>query len=131
MTEPARGLPLLSRFPPLPPGILRQRVPLLLAVSGWVVLGVIALLGPGTFRAAVVFAFTFICPGAALVRLLPLRGFLERAVLSVAVGLSLATLVAQALAIGHPMRPALVLAVLASLCTVAAVAEIAKGVKEG
>jgi hypothetical protein len=108
---------------------LRRRcrgVPLLLAVSGWVVLAITAVAGPGPIRSAAVFAFAFFGPGTAVVRLLPLRDFLEKAVLAVALGLSLVTLTAEAMAIAQILSPALMLTVLASICTAAALAEMAR-----
>jgi hypothetical protein len=101
-------------------------VPLLLAVSGWAVLGITAVAGHGPIRSVAVFAFAFLGPGTAVVRLLPLRGFPEKAVLAVALGLSLATLIAEAMAIAQILSPALVLTVLASICTAAALAEMAR-----
>jgi uncharacterized membrane protein len=95
-------------------------------VSGWVVLAITALGGPEPVRAAAVFAFAFLGPGVALVRLLPLRDFLERAVLAVALGLSLVTLTAEAVAISHTLGPALVLVVLATVCSAAALTEIVR-----
>ena len=103
-------------------------VSLLLAVSGWIVLGIVAARAPTPARAIAVFAFTLICPGAALVRLLPLRELLERAVLGAAIGLSLAALAAQTAATGRPPQALLVLAVLALVCTLAAaLAEATQG----
>jgi uncharacterized membrane protein len=111
----------------IPPLRLHFRgVPLLLAVSGWAVLGITAVAGHGLIRSVAVFAFALFGPGTAVVRLLPLRDFLERAVLAVALGLSLATLAAEAMAIAQILSPALVLAVLASICTAAALAEMAR-----
>jgi hypothetical protein len=113
----------------LPVSLRHQGVPLLLAVSGWVVLGITAIGGPGPVRLAAVFAFAFLGPGVALVRLLPLRYFLERAVLAIALGLSLAALTAEAVAISHTLGPTLVLVVLASICSAAALTEIVRGSK--
>jgi hypothetical protein len=104
----------------------RLGVPLLLAVSGWAVIGITALGGREPIRAAAVFAFAFFGPGVALVRLLPLREFLERAVLAVALGLSLAALAAEAFAIGHILGPTPVLVLLAIICSAAALAEMAR-----
>ena len=56
-------------------------IPLLLAVSGWIALGIVAAGGPAPLRIFAVFAFTLICPGTAMIRLLPLHDLLERAVL--------------------------------------------------
>ena len=107
----------------------RLAVPVLLAVSGWVVLGITAVGVPQEFRAAAVFVFALAAPGVALVRLLPLPDILERAVLSLALGMSLAALAAEAFAISHILRPDLVLAVLAAICSAAALAELARKVK--
>jgi uncharacterized membrane protein len=99
---------------------------LLLAVSGWIVLGLVIAHAPATTRIIAVFGFILVCPGAALVRLLPLRDLLERAVLSVAIGLSLAALTGEAAALGRPAQARLVLIVLASVCTAAALAKVAQ-----
>lgn len=108
-------------------------IPALVGLSGWAVLVITATVGPGLLRSTAVFAFTLICPGLAVVRLLPLRGFLERAVLSVALSMSLAALTAQAVAINgrwEPLRPGPILLALASLCTAAAALEVAREVKK-
>lgn len=104
-----------------------RAVPLLLAVSGWAAVGIAALAGPGALRSAAVFGFVLVCPGVALARLLPLRDLLERAVLSAALGVSLAALTAEAAAISHILQPLPVLIVLAAVCTAAAVTELARG----
>ncbi len=104
-------------------------IPLLLAVSGWLVLGITALGEFQAIRPLAVFAFTLTGPGTALVRLLPLRERLERAVLAVAVSLSLATLTAEAAYIGHVLHPAVVLAGLAAVCSAAAAVELTRGVR--
>lgn len=110
---------------------LRSRVlSLLLAVSGWIVLGIVVAQAPTAARTIAVFGFILICPGMALIRLLPLRDLLERAVLGLAIGLSLAALAGEATAVGHPTRARVVLIVLASVCTVAALAEVAQGMRE-
>ncbi len=108
-------------------GRRRWSIALLLAASGWLVLGVTVLTGQAAIRAPMVFAFVFICPGLALVRLLPLRDHLEQAVLVVALGLSLTMLAAEGMAISHILQPAMVLVALASLCTAAAAAEVIRG----
>jgi uncharacterized membrane protein len=105
----------------------RWGIALILAASGWLVLALTAVTGQPLLRAPAVFAFVLICPGLAVVRLLPLRDRLEQAVLAVALGLSLAALAAEGIAISHILRPALVLVALASLCTAAAAAELARG----
>jgi uncharacterized membrane protein len=99
-----------------------------LAVAGWLVLAVTLLAGQ-PIRTIVVFAFVLIGPGIAIIRLLPLRDPLEQAVLALALGMSLAALVAEAVAIAHVLRPTLALAILAGVCTVAAVAEMAQAAK--
>jgi hypothetical protein len=109
---------------------MRSRVlSLLLAASGWIVLGIVTAQAPTPARTIAVFGFVLICPGAALIRLLRLREPLERVVLGLAIGLSLATLISEAAAIGHPMRARLVLAVLASVCTAAALTEVVRGMR--
>jgi uncharacterized membrane protein len=107
-------------------GLHFRGVSVLLAVSGWAVLVITAVAGHGLIRSVAVFAFALFGPGTAVVRLLPLRDFLERAVLAVALGLSLAALAAEAMAIAQILSPALVLTVLASICTAAALAEMAR-----
>jgi peptidoglycan/LPS O-acetylase OafA/YrhL len=104
-------------------------VPLLLGVSGWLVLGITCVGEFAAVRPAAVFAFTLTGPGVAVVRLFPLKELLERAVLAVAVSLSLATLAAEAAYIGHALAPGVVVVVLATVCTAAAVAELAGGVR--
>jgi uncharacterized membrane protein len=109
---------------------MRSRVlSLLLAASGWIVLGLVVVQAPTAARVIAVFGFVLICPGAALIRLLPLRDLLERAVLGLAIGLSLATLTGEAAALGQPVQARLVLVVLASVCTAAALAEVARGMR--
>jgi uncharacterized membrane protein len=108
----------------------RSRVlSLLLAVSGWIVLGIVMAQAPTPARTIAVFGFVLICPGAVLIRLLRLRDPLERVVLGLAIGLSLATLISEVAALGHPVRAQLVLVVLASVCTVAALAEMVLGMR--
>jgi hypothetical protein len=114
----------------------RRAIPLLLAASGWLVLGVTAVGANEVIRSFAVFAFVLICPGAALVRLLPIRDLLERAVLAVALGMSLAVLYAEAAAIRSKaveyagpggLRSTLVLVVLATICSTAALTELTRG----
>jgi hypothetical protein len=120
----------VSRLPgsPLLPWIrLRPKAaPVAMAFVGWLVLA-LTFVADGPVRAIAVFAFALVGPGIAVVRLLPLRDLLERAVLALAVGMSLAALVAEAVAIAHILQPRLVLAILAAICTVAALAEMAQG----
>jgi len=113
-------------------GVLRRdgaAASLLLASYGWLALAAASLSWLAPARPVAVFAFTLTGPGAALVRLLPVRELLERVTLAVALSLSLATLVAEAAYIGHRLRPLEMLAGLAALCTVAALAPLARGAK--
>jgi hypothetical protein len=102
----------------------RRAVPIGLAVSGWLVLGITALAGHNLVRPLAVFAFALFGPGLAVVRLLRIRDLLERLVLALAIGLSMAALAAEATAIDHVMQPARVLAVLAVICSGAALIEL-------
>jgi hypothetical protein len=110
-------------------GVRSRVLSLLLAVSGWIAFGIVTAQAPTPARTIAVFGFILICPGAALIRLLRLRDPLERAVLGLAIGLSLAALTSEAAALGHPMRARLILVVLASVCTAAALAEVARGMR--
>lgn len=110
-------------------GMRRRVLSLLLAASGWIVLGIVTAQAPTPARTIAVFGFVLICPGAVLIRLLRLRDPLERVVLGLAIGLSLATLISEVAALGHPVRAQLVLVVLASVCTVAALAEMVRGMR--
>ena len=114
---------------PRPERVRSLVLSLLLAVSGWIALAIVTAQAPTPARTIAVFGFVLICPGAALIRLLRLREPLERAVLGLAIGLSLAALTSEAAAIGHPMRARLVLVVLASVCTAAALAEVVRGTR--
>ncbi|HEY6275761.1 MAG TPA: hypothetical protein VIX86_05475 [Streptosporangiaceae bacterium] len=120
----------MSRLPgsPLLPTIrLRLRaIPVALAVSGWAALAVTIWVQQQPARSIAVFAFILTAPGIAVIRLLPPREFLERAVLAIALSLSLAALVAEAVAIAHILRPTLVLSILAGVCSAAAVTEMVR-----
>lgn len=122
------------RLPGRRPVTLRRRriiIPLLLAVSGWLVLGITAVGAMHPVRPAAVFVFALAGPGTALVRLTRVRDFLERAVLASALSISLATLAAEAAYIGHVLRPSVVLAALAAACSAAAAVELARGARGG
>jgi hypothetical protein len=67
-------------------------------------------------------------PGVALIRLLRIRDLLERLLLVLALGMSIAALAAEAIAIGHVMQPARVLAVLAVICSCAPLIELTREV---
>jgi uncharacterized membrane protein len=124
----------VSRLPgsPLLPSIrLRLRaIPVTLAVSGWLVLAITIWVDQQPVRSIAVFAFVLTVPGIAVIRLLPPRDFLERAVLAIALSMSLAAVVAEAVAIAHILRPTLVLAILAAVCSAAAVLEMAQGARK-
>jgi uncharacterized membrane protein len=106
---------------------LRQHaIPLTLAVSGWLVLVITAASGPNIIRSVAVFGFVLFGPGVAVVRLLPIRDLLERAVLALALGMSIALLAAEAADIRHILQPTLVLIILAVICSAAAVTELAR-----
>lgn len=107
----------------------RLAIPLLLAASGWLALAITVLTGPGALRFVVVFAFALVVPGLAVVRLLPLGELLTRAVLSVAVSMSLVVLTAEAAYIAHVLTPAAVMVALAAVCTVAAGAGVLRDVR--
>lgn len=107
----------------------RTRVTLLLGLSGWGVLGLTEVIGPGALRSLLVIAFALAVPGLTVTRLLRLGGGLERAVLAAALSMSLAALTAEGAYIAHALDPALVLAVLASVSTVAAAAALWQEVK--
>jgi hypothetical protein len=64
----------------------------------------------------------------ALIRLLRIRDLLERLLLVLALGTSIAALTAEAITIGHVMPPARVLAVLAVICSCAALIELTREV---
>jgi hypothetical protein len=104
----------------------RQAVPLTLAVSGWLVLAITADAGTNVIRSVAVFAFVLVGPGLAVVRLLPIQDLLERAVLALAFGMSMALLIAEAADIRHILQPTLVLVVLAVICSAAALTELAR-----
>ena len=104
----------------------RHAIPLALAISGWLVVAITAAGAHTIVRPIAVFAFVLVVPGMALVRLLPIRDLLERAVLTLALGMSLALLIAEGADIGHVLQPVVVLAVLAAICSAAAITELAR-----
>lgn len=107
--------PRSERSPLLPDG-----AGLALAAYGWLA-ACLALAGAAPHaRAVVVYSFAAVCPGLALVRLLYIPVLLERLVLAVALSLSIDTLTATGMAVSGWWSPALCLAGLATLCTIAA-----------
>ena len=95
---------------------VRRNLPALVA---WAAVAVVALRFPTPVRAVLVVAASAWAPGAALAWLLESADRLERAVLTVALSLSLTTLVAVVLSVLHLMTGLHALAVVAVLCTVA------------
>ena len=89
------------------------------AVVAWAAVAVVALQFPTPVRAVLVVAAAAWAPGAALTWLLESTDRLERAVLTVALSLGIATLVAVVLSLFHVMTALHALAVLAVLSTVA------------
>jgi uncharacterized membrane protein len=95
---------------------VRRDLPALVA---WAAVTVVALQFPTPVRAVLVVAAFAWAPGAALAWLLESADRLERAVLTVALSLGVATLVAVVLSLIHVMTGLHALAVLAVLSTVA------------
>lgn len=109
-----------------------------LAASGWLALLAMALPDAAPVRVAVVTAFLLVCPGLAAVRVLrppgPLRGghttaALEAALLTLVLGLALATLVAVALFLGGVFTATRSLLVLAVLTSVLALLPVRSGAR--
>jgi hypothetical protein len=95
---------------------LRGGLPVLVA---WAAAAVVALQSPVPVRAVLVVAVAAWAPGASIAWLLESADRLERAVLIVALSLSLTTLVAVVLSVLHVMTGLHALAVVAVLCTIA------------
>lgn len=95
--------------------VVRRDLPVVIA---WAAVAVVALHLPVPVRAVLVVAAAVWAPGAALAWLLESTDRLERAVLIVALSLSVATLVAVALSLFHVMTGLHALAVIALLTTV-------------
>ena len=89
-----------------------------LALSGWAAVAVVALGAPVALRVVVVFGFVMLGPGLSVVSLLDRGSLLERLLVSIALSVALAALVAEAMAISGAWSPTLALAGLAALCTV-------------
>ncbi len=67
---------------------------------------------PGDIRIILLFAFTLICPGMALVGLLNIKDRLAEIMLSIALSLTLSTILAEAMILTRFWRPFLGLAML-------------------
>lgn len=96
---------------------LREVWPIGLAVSGWLAVAFVVLGAPVLVRTLAVFGFVLLGPGLSLVAFLERSGPLERLVLAVAVGTSLATLLAETMSLSAHWSPTLALCGLAALCT--------------
>jgi|GEM_PF-3026062 uncharacterized membrane protein len=96
---------------PLPLGLL-------LALSGWVAVAIVASHAPVPLRTIAVFGFSASGPGLALTAFLERRDRLERFVLAVALSLSVASLVSEAFALAHRFTAPTTLVTLAALTTV-------------
>jgi uncharacterized membrane protein len=89
-----------------------------LAISGWLVVVLVALRVGSPVRAPVAFLFVLSCPGAAVVRNWPGEDGLERLVLAVGVSMALAMIVAETLIETHTWSALLALSALALITTV-------------
>jgi len=122
--SPTPGLPVALGLP----------VSLGFAVSGWVALAATALPAANPLRVLLVTAFLLVCPGAAAVRLaapeLDRRArrpaLLETCVLTMALSLSIVTLVAEGFYLTHSFTTPRALSVLAALTTLLALAAHAR-----
>jgi hypothetical protein len=93
---------------------------------GWLAVVVSVAPGPGALRVVVVFTFLFVGPGIPIVGILSRRGPLEHLVLAVVTSVSLATLVAEGMALFGWWSAVSGLAVLAGITSVAAVLDGAR-----
>ena len=108
----ARAVPVLTARGPWPPVLLCSVLAVALTTWGWT---------SSPLRAAVTIWFLLVCPGMALVRLLPWRGTLLQIVLAVAAGLAVETVLAEAAVIAHLWSPGALLLLL-FVITIGAVA---------
>ncbi|MDQ1360248.1 MAG: hypothetical protein QOJ44_625 [Acidimicrobiaceae bacterium] len=93
---------------------------------GWLAVVVSAAPGPGALRVVVVFTFVFVGPGIPIIGILSQRGPLEHLVLAIVTSVSLATLVAEGMALFGWWSAVSGLAVLAGITSVAAVLDGAR-----
>jgi energy-coupling factor transporter transmembrane protein EcfT len=101
--------------------------PLLVLLSGAVVLAVVFLKAPTAVRAAPVLGYIAIVPGLACTRLVRLPDRFTEFVLGVGLSLALGILVAQAMVYLHRWSPPLGLAALVVIASLAASAELYRG----
>lgn len=90
-----------------------------LSAFGWVTLALVVLDAPVPLRSVSVFCFACAGPGTAMTGFLRRVGWLERAVLSVALSTSLATLLAETMALTGTWSPIDALVALSAVCSVA------------
>jgi hypothetical protein len=88
---------------------------------GWLAVLLSVAPGPGALRVVVVFTFLFVGPGIPIVAILSRRGPLEHLVLAIVTSVSLATLVAEGMALFGWWSAVSGMAVLAGITSVAAV----------
>jgi hypothetical protein len=93
---------------------------------GWLAVLLSVAPGPGALRVVVVFTFLFVGPGIPIIGMLSRRGPLEHLVLAIVASVSLATLVAEAMALFGWWSAVSGLAVLAGITSVAAVLDGAR-----
>lgn len=112
------GLRLLASRGPWPAIVLASCVAIVLTTWGW---------SSAPVRPAVTSWFLLVCPGMALVRLLPDRGLLVRLVLAVAASLVLETLLATFMLEANAWAPGATLAILLLVSVAATVLDLAGG----
>jgi hypothetical protein len=102
-------------------------VPLLLLLSGPVVLALIALDAPAWLRAVAVLSYLAVVPGLAGVRLLRLADHLMEILLGIGLSLAAGILVAQTMIYLHVWSPVLGVSALVVIGSVAAVLDLVRG----
>jgi hypothetical protein len=93
---------------------------------GWLAVLLSVAPGPEALRVVVVFTFLFVGPGIPIIGILSRRGPLEHLVLAIVTSVSLATLVAEAMALFGWWSAVSGLAVLAGITSIAAVLDGAR-----
>ena len=111
----ARGLNCLGARGPWPPVLLCSCAASALTTWGWT---------SSPLRPAITTWFLLVCPGMALVRLLPSRGALARLVLAVATSLTVETLVAEATLEAKAWSPSATLGLLIVLIVAASAVDL-------
>jgi hypothetical protein len=101
--------------------------PLLVLLSGAVVLGLVLLDAPASVRATPVLAYIAVVPGLACVRLLRLTDRWMGLLLGIGLSLALGIVVAQAMVYLHRWSPLLGLSTLTVIATPAALFELFRG----